>query len=130
MVYQEILKTTVIPFIRKNYPTKRYYFWPDLASSHYAITTLQLLEEEGIRTIPKDANPPAVASLRPIEDLWAYLKKLVYDGGWEADNFESLKRRISAKARLLPLQVILNLFNTIRERIDRCAKEGYFAVHR
>ena len=129
-VYKNILRTNVIPFIRENHSNNRYHFWMDLVSSHYANSTLDFLKEERIRFIPKEANPPAVASLRPIEDLWAALKKLVYEGGWEANDFDALKRRIAAKARLLPLEIILNLFRTVRERIHLCAENGYLAVHR
>ena len=129
-VYMQILRQRVIPFIREKHSDRRYFFWPHLASAHYANNTLQLLRDENIKFIPKEANPPAVASLRPIEDLWAALKKAVYAGGWEADNFEQLKRQISAKACEIPLQRIINLFRTVRERIRTCAENGYFAVHR
>ena len=35
----------LIPFIKDNYPDQQYTFWPDLASSHYAKATAQLLED-------------------------------------------------------------------------------------
>ena len=102
----------------------------DLASAHYANDTLDFLRRENIRFIPKAANPPSVASLRPIEDFWAALKKEVYDGGWEATLISALKRRITLKARQIPLPVILRLFNTIKDRLATSARDGYWAVHR
>ena len=35
--------------------------------------------------LPKDAEPPCIALLRPVEDFWPMLKKVFYDGG--GDNF-------------------------------------------
>ena len=87
-------------------------------------------EENGIRYIPKDRNPPAVASLRPIEDYWSALKKAVYDGGWEADNFDALERRISVKAQQTPIETIVKLFHAVRERMRLCAENGYWKIHR
>ena len=107
--YIRILRQTVVPFIQENHGDGRYWFWMDLASAHYANDTLDFLREENIRFIPKDANPPSVASLHPIEDFWAALKKEVYDGGWEATSMTALKRRITLKARQIPLPVILRL---------------------
>ena len=129
-VYINILRTSVVPFIRQNHANGSYYFWPDLASAHYSRDALQFLEENNIRYVPKDANPPAVASLRPIEDYWSALKKAVYDGGWEAKSFPELKKRIQQKAREIPLETITRLFNTVKERMRICARDGYWAVHR
>ena len=128
--YIQILRSTVVPFIRRHHSNGRYYFWMDLASAHYANDTLAFLRQEGIRFVPKHANPPCVASLRPVEDFWAALKKAVYDEGWEASSLPALKRRIKQKAREIPLPTILHLFHTIKERLAQCARDGYWAVHR
>ena len=110
---------------RKGHPQRCKHVDIDLACAHYANDTLNFLREEGIRFVPKDANPPSVASLRPIEDFWAALKKEVYDGGWETTSMTALKRRITMKARQIPLPVILRLFNTIKDRLAICARDGY-----
>ena len=128
--YIEILRRTVIPFIRANHRNGDYWLWMDLASAHYANDTLNFLREEGIRFVPRDANPPSVASLRPVEDFWAALKHKVYKGGWEATTLRQLKRQIIQKAREIPLPTILRLFHTVKERLEICARDGYWAVHR
>ena len=97
-VYSMIFCIRVIPFIREKYRDHRYYFWPDLASAHYADAAQQFLNDKGISYIPKYDNAPAVTSLRPIEDLWAALKKEKYSSRWEAEDFAQLKQRILAKA--------------------------------
>ena len=65
-----------------------------------------------------------------MEDFWSALKKMVYDGGWEANSLAALKRRIKLKAREFLLPTVLRLFNTIKERLEICARQGYWAVHR
>ena len=91
----------VIPFIREKHSDHRYYFWPDLALAHYANATQQFLKDEGISYIPKYNNPSAVASLRPIEDFRAALKKEKYGSRWEVEDFAQLKQRILAKFCLM-----------------------------
>ena len=44
-----------------------------------------------------------MASLHPIEDFWAAVKKENYNSEWEVEHFAQLKQRILAKARqILP----------------------------
>ena len=115
-VYCQIIRANVIPFIQQHHSNVSYYFWPDLASAHYSRSALELLQSNNIWFIPKEANPPAVASLRPIEDFWSALKKRVYDEGWEAETFDQLKERIRRKAREIPMETIVKLFRTVKER--------------
>ena len=66
----QCIKKLLIIFLGKFHDEGEYYFWPDLASSHYAKDTLKLLEELNIPFIPKSANPPNTPQLRPIENFW------------------------------------------------------------
>ena len=128
-MYSTILRMRVIPFIREKHSDHRYYFWPDLALAHYANATQQFLKDKGISYIPKYNNPSAVASLRPIKDLWATLKKEKYGSRWEAEDFAQLQQRVLAKARQILLDVLLNIFRTVRNRIQKYPEKGYSAVH-
>ena len=98
-VYSTILCMRVIPFPHEKHSDHWYYFWPDLASAHYANASQQFPKEKGISYIPTYDNPTAVASLCPIEDLWAALKNQKYGSRWETEDFAQLKQRILAKAR-------------------------------
>ena len=71
-----------------------------------------------------------MASLCPIEDFWAALKKEKKGSIWEAEDFAQLKQRILAKACQILLDVLLNLFRTVRDQIQKCAETGYLAVHK
>ena len=77
--------------------------------------------QQRIKFVPKKANPTCIASLRPIEDSWAALKKAVYDKSCEATSFPSLKGKICKKAHKVSLPIVLRLFNTIKERLTICA---------
>ena len=45
-VYINMLRKTVVPFIRQHHANQRYWFWMDLASAHFANDTLALLRQE------------------------------------------------------------------------------------
>ena len=68
---------------------------------------------------------PKKASFRPIEDLWAALKKAIYDKSCEATSFPSLKGKICQKAYNVYLPMVLRLFNTIKERLTICARDEH-----
>ena len=89
-----------------------------------------LLLQQRIKFVPKEANPPSVASLGPIKDCWAALNKAVYDKSWEAISFPFLKVIIYQKACEVLFPMILRLFITIKERLAICVKYGYWAIHR
>ena len=85
--------------------------------------TLAFLQQR-IKFVPKKANPPCVASLRPIKDFWAALKKAVYNKSCEAPSFPSLKGKIRQKAHKIFLSMVLRL-NTIKERLTICVLDEY-----
>ena len=76
--------------------------------------------------VPKNANPPCVALLRPLE-IWPTLKKAFYEGGWEVTTILALKRRIK-KAQQIPVPTIL--INTVKVQQAVCAWNGYWADYR
>ena len=57
----------------------------------YLKNTLSLLESENIEIVLKVFNPANAPEVRPIEDFWTEIKKLVYDDGWEAEDLDHLK---------------------------------------
>ena len=82
-VYKEkCLKRSLIPFIREKYRHRRYVFWPDLASLHYANSVQNYLLSEKVKIVPKIVNLANLSKARPIEDFWGYLKQKVYNWGW------------------------------------------------
>jgi hypothetical protein len=80
----ECLQKRLLPMVRShNY---RCIFWPDLASCHYARSTLEWLENNNVEIVPKTMNPPNCPQFRPIEKYWAIVKnKLNKNGGAARD---------------------------------------------
>ena len=50
-----------------------------------------------------------VPKIRPIENLWGFLKRKVYKDGWQAKNIDQLKTRITACIRNIDIKVVQKL---------------------
>ena len=89
---EKCLKARLVPYINSLQKNGDVIFWPDLASAHYSKNTLSFLESENIEIVPKVFNP---AQVRPMEDFWTEIKRIVYDGGWKAESLDQLRNRIN-----------------------------------
>ncbi len=76
-LYLEIIQRYLEPFIKKKYPNGGYVFWPDLASSHYALFVQEYLKSKNIPFVPKNDNPANLPKARPIKDFRGNLKRFV-----------------------------------------------------
>lgn len=122
--YLEILKTHLIPFIRRKYRGGGYVFWPDLASSHYASSVQNYLKEAKVPVVPKNMNPANLPQVRPIEDFWANLKAEVYRDDWRARNLEELEIRIKDCLRKLGLKVARTHALAVKKRLNQVKYKG------
>ena len=127
-LWGECVQKRLVPFIRTEYKDNRYWFWPDGASSHYAKSTIEILEKNGLRYIEKTQNPPNVPQLRCIEKFWAHLKQRVYKGNWTAKDFKSLKTRIIIKLNEFYSNYFRKLLENEKIRIAKAAEEGPLSV--
>ena len=125
----DCIEERLVPFLNKFHADGMYYFWPDLASSHYAKATLDLFERENIAYIPKTANPPNCPQLRPIEDFWGCLKSAVYNDGWEARSLRQLRQRIRQKLRGFNQEFCQTLFHSVRKNIRNAAEKGVLSAN-
>lgn len=116
--------TKLVTFIEEQHNGDDIMFWPDLASCHYARQTQNWLVDHDIPFVPRDSNPPNLPQARPIEDFWALLSRKVYDGGWEAQNEEQLRRRISRKIREIDVNTVQNLMRDIRRKLRLVEDHG------
>lgn len=97
--YLETLKSSLVPFIKHNYSSDGYVFWPDLATSHYSTNVQLYLKKQSIPCVLKSINPANLPKARPIEDFWGDLKEKVYKEDWKAKNLDELKQRILSVLR-------------------------------
>ena len=124
-VYREkCIKGELLPFLAQHYPHGGYVFWPDLAASHYARETLELLDRSHVRYVPREKNPPNVPQLRPIEDFWGLMKQRVYKGGWSAKSDEGLKRRIRQALQEIDLEVVHGMMRAVPKRVRAAKRNG------
>lgn len=122
---EECIKKRLVPMISKYYKKNRkYVFWPDLASSHYAKSVLDLLKFKKIRFVPRDLNPANTPQARPIENFWGDFKRLVYKNNWEASNLDELKRRIKYCYSKLNNKNFLQQVQKIKRKLYLIAKHG------
>ena len=125
-IYQEnCIKTRLNDFINKNYPDRsNIIFWPDLASSHYAKTTLALLASLNIPFVKRADNPPNLPQCRPIEKFWSKLKSEVYKNGWEAESIRQLKQRIKFIFSKIDMSTVRCDFESLLTNLALVAKRG------
>ena len=116
----ECLKKRLLPFIASH--SGPVIFWPDLASAHYAKTTLEWLETNNIYTVPKEANPPNVPELRPIERYWALVKKELKNVKKVAQNEKDFKQKWDSSSKKVTKQVIINIMSNITTKVKIFSK--------
>lgn len=125
---RECVEKRLLPFIQEHHADGDYVFWPDLASAHYAHATLELLQEHNVPFVPKEANPPNMPQLRPVENFWGVLKQAVYANGWEAETTAQLKRKIKKCAREFDIGSLQASFQGLKTKIRRAADKGGLSV--
>lgn len=116
--------TKLVDFVHEHHVGDDIMFWPDLASCHYARETQNWLRQNNIPFVPKNDNPPNLPQARPIEDFWALLSRKVYDGGWQAENEEQLRRRIFRKIREIDVQAVQNLMIDVGRKLRLVEQHG------
>ena len=121
---RECIIKHLIPFIKHYHSDCNYVFWPDLATSHYTLNVQDELRRQNVNFVEKKDNPANVPEAWPIEDFWAYLKGLVYEQGWRADNTDQLKRRIQSCLKKVDRNVVQRLAQSTRSRLDTIRRNG------
>lgn len=111
------LKERLLPFIQKHDgPT---LFWPDLAAIHYARSTMQFMNDNGIVFVPKTANPAAVPEDRPIEKYWAMVKRELKKEPKAATDDENFKYRYNRASSRVTEVTIKSLMSDVRGKVKK-----------
>ena len=120
----ECIKPILTEFIKKNHPDDNYIFWPDLASAHYAKKVVNWMQENEIKFVPKEDNPPNVPQARPIETFWSHLSHKIYEDGWEAKSINQLIRRIHFIVRRYGDELCKQTFNDVKSIVREIGRNG------
>lgn len=123
----ECLQKRVLPFINKHHQDKKYVFWPDLASAHYANSCVNWMKKN-VNFVSKEMNPPNVPQARPIESFWGDLAQKVYNNGWEAKSEEQLVTRIKKCLKEFDLSDLQSHMMRIKTNLRKIADFGVFST--
>jgi len=118
------LRARLIPFVESVHKNDQIVFWPDLASAHYSNMTQGFLASNNIEYVPKVHNPANVPELRPIEDFWSEIKRLVYENNWQAENIKQLANRIRYAFNKVDINRVHRLGKATFTRVDRVRRHG------
>ena len=113
--YQEILKTTIIPFLRKN----ELELLHDSDPSHTSKSTKAFLKQQQVKVVADGAWPGNSPDLNIIENCNAYLKDKV---GKECHTLGALKRACNNAWNHLPQKDIQNMFDSMPRRLAAVRK--------
>lgn len=111
----ECLRKRLLPFLRQH--DVDCLFWPDLASAHYAKSTIKFMNDNGIRFVEKDMNPPNVPRCRPIERYWAMAKQNLLKTGKVAKDAKDLTRRFAVAAAKVDDSTVADMMKGIRAKL-------------
>lgn len=82
------------------------------------------MEELGIPYVPKDSNSPNVPQLRPIEDLWANLKRRVYANNFRPKTIQVLVRKIKLELKKTPTSTYTAAMDKVPANCRKAARMG------
>lgn len=123
--YSQCIEKCLVPFIHQKYTNTPYIFWPDLASSHTAKSTLDLFKRHALNVVPKDCNPPNAPQIRAIEDFFGILKQTVYSNNWTANDHKQLKRRIKyCLEKKIDSEKICDMMKNVCKKVKKAKNYG------
>jgi transposase len=117
--YCELLDEDLIPWLNKQTVTlkRKLIFQHDNAPSHRAKYTTHWLALKGFKQEKIMTWPPASPDLNPIENLWALIKKKVYEGGQQFQSLSNLWNAVKAAANSILPSEIANLTKSVDNRL-------------
>lgn len=113
---KECLQKRLLPFIKSHTVPVR--FWPDLASCHYARTTMAWFEANRVAVVQKNMNPPNCPELRPIEKYWAIVKRYLKKNGGTVNDAKTMLRKWNQQAEKVQSPVVKRLMGGINGKVS------------
>lgn len=117
---RECLQKRLLPFYNSHGVSR--FFWPDLASCHYSRRAVEWYEQNNVRLVPREANPPNSPELRPIERYWALVKKELKATKKVTRDLPDFKFKWRAASRSIGEDTIKSLMEGIPEKLNKFIK--------
>ena len=74
--------------------------------------------------VPKSANPPNVLQLRPIENFWANLKRMIYFNNFVAKTEEELIKKTKKELKNMPTRVFSSAMANVPVNCRKAIRKG------
>lgn len=116
--YIKCLKKGLLPVI-KAHRGKPVIFWPDLASIHYAKDTKIFYNNNNIKYVPKEYNPPNTPELRSIERFWAIIKGNLRKKGVKVTTPQQLLRNWNNATKFYGISLVHDLMAGLKTKIRK-----------
>lgn len=129
VMYVQFLKENFIPWLKKKSRAfkMKMVFMHDNAPSHAAKNTIESLDKLGIKKEKIMIWPAVSPDLNPIENLWATLKRMIYQDGRQYSSNLELWEAIRSVASKIDKETIQTLTNSMDERLTKViAKKGSY----
>ena len=119
---KQFFKENKLPGSRASRARLPWTFMQDNAPCHKARKTMQLLASHHAKVLPWPANSP---DLNPIENLWGWLQKRVYEHG-NFSNTKDLFKALQKEWAGVPASLLDTLYSSMDVRMDLVrAKRGF-----
>lgn len=118
---KECLQRRLLPFLRKHNVST--FFWPDLASCHYSKLSIEWFEQNLVKLVPREANPPNCPELRPIERYWALIKRELKETKKEAKDIADFKTKWNTAAKKIPETTVKALMEGVPEKLSKFCRK-------
>ncbi len=99
-------------------------FMQDNAPSHAAKNTIDSLIAMGLKREKNMVWPPSSPDLKPVENLWSFLKMKIYEGGRQYTSKQQLWEAILASSNEILPETTHGLTSSMHERIVSHLQEG------
>lgn len=114
---KKCLNERLLPLIRQH--ASRPKFWPDLASCHYARSTMEWYEANNVDVVAKEVNPPNCPQLRPIEKYWATVKRKLNKTGGASRNVQEMYRKWNKAATEVTPEAVRTSMGSIKTKVRK-----------
>lgn len=119
---KECIKKRLIPFIKN----KTVFFWPDMATSHYAQIVTNFLHEKKVDFVEKKDNAPNVPQSRPIERFWTLLKREYAKRSNPPKSLRGFQQVIGNLIKKVAKNHGKTLMKSVRSKLRKIGREGVY----